>query len=129
METYDHAMYSGADKTFFTRFAGIRPLLPGYRKILIKPMVPGGLQFVNSTVKTVMGAITSAWKKEGKSFSLHIVIPVNTTALVFLPGKDPAGVTENGHVVSNEAGIKYLRQEDNYLVFEVGSGSYNFSIN
>lgn len=129
METYNHAMFSGADKTFFTRFAGIRPLVPGYRKILIKPMAPAGLQFVNSTIKTVMGVITSDWKKAGKTFSLHLVIPVNTTALVFLPGKDPANVTENGHVVSNEAGIKFLRQEDDFLVFEVGSGSYNFSIN
>lgn len=40
METYDHAMFSGADKTFFTKFAGIQPLTPGYRTICIKPCEP-----------------------------------------------------------------------------------------
>jgi alpha-L-rhamnosidase len=127
METYDHAMFSGADKTFYTRFGGIRPRTPGYKTISIKPCLPEKLSFVRSSVKTVKGLITSEWKKEGHIYTHHITVPVNTSAIVYIPGNDPAKVYENGKAVLKSEGIKYLKAEKNYLVYEVGSGSYNFS--
>jgi alpha-L-rhamnosidase len=127
METYDHAMFSGADKTFYTRFGGIRPLTPGYRTISFRPYLPGKLSFVRSSVKTVKGLIVSEWKKDGNIYTHHITVPVNTTAIVSIPGSDPGEVYENGIAVLKSEGIRYLRTEKNYLVYEVGSGSYYFS--
>lgn len=127
METYDHAMFSGADKTFYTRFGGIRPLLPGYKIISIKPCIPDGLTFVKSSVKTVMGLITSNWDKSGNEFHQYIDIPVNTSALVYIPGNDPATIYANGRAASKVKGVCYLRTMDKYLVYRVGSGSYRFS--
>jgi alpha-L-rhamnosidase len=127
METYDHAMFSGADKTFYTRFGGILPLAPGYKTILIRPCIPEGLNYARSSIKTVHGLVASDWEKSGKTFNHHINIPVNTSAVICLPGNDPDKVTENGVKASKLKGIRYLRTENNYIVYEAGSGSYSFS--
>lgn len=127
METYDHAMFSGADKTFYTRFGGIRPLTPGYKSISIKPYLPGKLSYVRSSVKTIRGLITSDWKRDGKNYTHHVTIPVNTSAIVYIPGSDPDKVYEGGIPVLESKGIKYLKAEADYLVYKVGSGSYRFS--
>lgn len=127
METYDHAMYSGADKTFYTRFAGIRPLTPGYKSICIKPHIPQGLKYVKSSIKTVAGYISSEWEKSGSSYTHSVKIPVNTTAIIYIPGNNPDNIYEGGLPAKKSKGVRYLKAEDNYLLFEVGSGNYSFS--
>ena len=126
MDTYDHAMFSGADKTFYTRFGGIRPLTPGYKTICIKPCLPGKLKYVRSSLRTVMGLITSDWES-GSIYTHHVTIPVNTTAIIYIPGNDPGKVYENSIPILKSKDVKYLKAEKDYLLYEVGSGSYYFS--
>ena len=59
METHDHAMFSGPGETLYTRLGGIMPASPGYKTITIKPHLPRGLTYVNSSLRTVMGEIVS----------------------------------------------------------------------
>ena len=127
METYDHAMFSGADKTFYTRFGGIQPIMPGYRTISIKPYIPNELTYIKSSVKTVMGLVTSDWDKSGSVYKHYITIPVNTSAIIYIPGTDPGKVFENGIPASKAAYVHYLRTENNYVVYKVESGKYYFS--
>ena len=127
METYDHTMFSGADKTFYTRFGGIRPLKPGYEIISIKPCIPDGLTFVNSSIKTVLGLVTSNWNKFDGVYTHYITVPVNATAIVYIPGTDSEKVYENGINASKAVGVHYLRMENNYIVYSVESGKYFFS--
>jgi alpha-L-rhamnosidase len=35
-------------------------------------------------------------------------------------------ITENGKSVKESEGIKFIKMEDGYAVFEIGSGSYSF---
>jgi alpha-L-rhamnosidase len=37
------------------------------------------------------------------------------------------GVTESGKPVAKATGVKFLRQENDKLVYEVGSGTYKFA--
>jgi len=127
MESHDHSMYSGADKTFYTRFGGIRPLTPGYKTISIKPYILDSMTYVKTSIKTVKGLVISNWDKTGGVYTNYISIPVNTSATVFVPGKDPQMVYENGITASKVEGVHYLRMENNYLVYEVESGRYYFS--
>ena len=53
-------------------------------------------------------------------------IPANTTARVWVPTSDPAGVTEGGVPAGRAAGLKFLRREADAAVFEAGSGTYRF---
>ena len=41
-------------------------------------------------------------------------------------GKDAASVTESGKPASEAKGVKFLRMENNAVVYAVGSGSYQF---
>ena len=72
------------------------------------------------------GRIVSEWKKDGASLKLNVVIPANTTAMVYVPAGDVNAVTEGGKPAGNSEGVKFLRMEANAAVFSIGSGSYTF---
>jgi alpha-L-rhamnosidase len=57
-----------------------------------------------------------------------VTIPANTTATVYVPAQDPASVREGGQAIDGVTGVKFLRHEDGYAVFTVGSGQYVFSV-
>jgi alpha-L-rhamnosidase len=57
---------------------------------------------------------------------MEVTIPANTTATVFVPAKDAAGITESGKPASKAKGVKFLRMEANAAVYEAGSGTYHF---
>jgi alpha-L-rhamnosidase len=63
-----------------------------------------------------------SWKIEGGKFTLDVTIPAGTTALITMPGKAAqAGVGHEG-LAPNASKL-----HDGHPVFEVGSGSYNFT--
>ena len=67
----------------------------------------------------------SDWKVVNDQFQLHLTIPPNTTATVFLP---IAGqVLESGQPATPARGVKSLHTEDERGVLEVASGNYQFS--
>jgi alpha-L-rhamnosidase len=108
--------------------AGIRPDPegPGFKKTIIKPNMVGDLQWVNAHHDSPYGKIASNWKREGGKISMDVTIPANTTATVFVPAKDAAGVTESGKPAGETEGVKFLRMENNAAVYAVGSGTYQF---
>jgi len=108
--------------------AGIRPDPegPGFKKTIIKPNMVGDLQWVNAHHDSPYGRILSNWKREGGKISMDVTIPANTTATVFVPAKDAAGVTESGKPAGETEGVKFLRMENNAAVYAVGSGTYQF---
>jgi alpha-L-rhamnosidase len=57
---------------------------------------------------------------------MEVTIPANTTATVYVPAKDAAGVTESGKPTGKVEGVKFLRMENDAAVYEVGSGCYQF---
>ena len=59
----------------YSRAAGIRPLAPGFEKILVAPVVGGHMEFVNCSYDSAAGIIRSDWKRDGSLFSLHVELP------------------------------------------------------
>ncbi len=62
---------------------GVRPLEPGFKKILIKPQL-GGLESVSATVPTVRGPV-SVRIEAAATFTADVTTPGNTTAEIHLP--------------------------------------------
>ncbi len=56
-----------------------------------------------------------------------VPVPANTTATVYVPAKDAAQVSESGKPVEQAESVKLLRKEEGRAVFEVRSGTYEFS--
>ena len=73
---------------FYKRLAGIcpDPSNPGFKHILIRPVVVEEVDWVDAYYDSIYGRIVSCWKREGDRYVFHIVIPNNCTATVTLPG-------------------------------------------
>jgi|AGTN01.1.fsa_nt_gi Alpha-L-rhamnosidase N-terminal domain./Bacterial alpha-L-rhamnosidase. len=114
----------------YENLAGIKsdPVNPGFKNIIMKPIPVEGLDYVHSEYHSIHGLIKSSWKKEGKSFIWDITVPCNTTATVYIAAPSEKEVTESGKKVSSAKGVKYIRIENGYAVYKVGSGNYHFVV-
>ena len=118
----NHPMFGSVDEWFYRSLLGINSAAPGFEKIIIKPQPAGDLTWAKGSYQSIRGEIVSDWKKTANSFSLHVVIPANTKALIYIPSKENTSVTENN------TAVKVSRYEDGYAVIETGSGEYNFIV-
>jgi hypothetical protein len=114
---------------FYEDLAGIKtdPNTPAFKHIVMKPHVLGDLKFVNASYKSIYGKIKSNWNLDDNKFSWDISIPANTTATIYVPTLEKEEVLEGNQLASKSDHIKFVRWEDNYAVFEIGSGDYSFS--
>jgi len=128
--SFDHHMFGTVDDWFYETLAGINYEGAGFSTSVIKPYAAGDLTNVSASINTVRGKIASAWTKAADgTFTLNVTIPANTTATVYVPTNNAATVKEGGVLVSGNAveGVEFLRQEDGFAVYSVGSGEYSFT--
>jgi alpha-L-rhamnosidase len=95
---------------------------------VIKPATPGDLSWVKASYNSIYGKIESHWTVENGKLTLNVALPANTTAVVYVPAKTGAHVTEGGKPATRASGITYLRWEDGAAMYEVASGRYSFSV-
>jgi alpha-L-rhamnosidase len=128
----NHVSHGAAiDTWFYNVLAGINPdeRFPGFKKFIIKPFIPDNdLEWVNASVNTLYGTISSSWRRKPGGLIFEIKVPANTTATVHLPVKLGAVITESGKPLSMAKGIRSLKSEEDEVVFEMGSGSYSISV-
>jgi len=117
----NHFMLGQIQEWFYHDLAGIGcdPAGPGFKKIIIKPQPVGDVTWAKASYNSIRGKIVSDWKRDGKRFTLHVTIPANTSATVFVPLKSAA-------VVPKTEGATFLRMENDRAVFAIGSGDYTF---
>jgi len=126
MNSFNHYSLGSCGEFLFAGVGGIRPASPGYKTILIKPVIGQGLTWAKTTYDSIHGPIATYWKKEGKRLLLDVTIPANTTATVFMPAKPESRITESGRDINCAPGVRTLRREANSCVVEIQSGDYKF---
>ena len=106
---------------YYEDLAGIKcaPDAVGFKKLVMEPVFPDGLDEVSASYASVYGEIKSAWTKKGGDFSWDITLPGNTSAIVRIPKK--YNVT-----VGNLPGVRRVSATEGYMEVEIGSGSYHF---
>ena len=109
--------------------AGIRsdPQRPGFKHIILYPWPTGALKSASATHRSMHGTIVSNWKIENGTFRYHVEVPVNTTAMLYMPAKDAATVREGSNPASTAPGVSYLRTENSRAIFKIDSGCYTFT--
>jgi alpha-L-rhamnosidase len=139
------AMFTTVDHFFYNDLAGIKgpeyfsteAIEPGFKEIVIKPFVPKGLYYVKASHKTVRGRVSCEWRKGIDWFTLEVRIPVNASAKIGIPklGSENVTVTEssetvweNGKFIKGVSGIIAGSETDDYVTFDIGSGSYTFRL-
>ena len=112
----------------FKSLAGINPdpEKPGFERILIKPYIPGDLNYVKASMRTVKGVVKSSWEKADGRITLKVSIPVNTTAMVYLPTTDTSKVKEGSTAAANSPGVHYRGKDKERQLYEIESGQYEF---
>ncbi|AMR30810.1 alpha-L-rhamnosidase [Mucilaginibacter sp. PAMC 26640] len=105
MNSYNHYSYGAIGDWMYQNIAGIQAALAGYKKIIIKPVIGGNLTWAEATFESPYGLIKSRWQLAGGKLQLHVSIPPNTTAEVFVP---------------NAGGTNYEKKN-------VNAGAYDFT--
>ncbi|MEO1053479.1 MAG: alpha-L-rhamnosidase C-terminal domain-containing protein [Bacteroidota bacterium] len=127
--TVNHA-WSGGGLTLLSQYAaGIAPTAPGYTRFNVRPQM-GHLKHIKATVPSIKGDIKiEIDRREG--YALHLEVPENTTATVYLPkGYDSIDMNdklllENGTFQAIE-GITFSKDQDGNSIVEIGAGIYDF---
>lgn len=90
MNSFNHYSLGSVLSWMYSYILGIRRLeeYPGYSRFLLEPVM-GPLEYAKGSVSTPHGMIKSGWKKEADGhFAYECEIPVNTKAVLKLPGRE-----------------------------------------
>lgn len=126
MNSQNHVMLLGDLILWYYQYlAGIRADEPGFRTIELKPVFPDELDFVDASYESIMGKISSSWQKSKQEIIWKIEVPANTKASVYLPAKATKQISER----LSGLNFKSVASDDDKVIYEVGSGKYEFVIN
>jgi alpha-L-rhamnosidase len=128
MNSFNHYSLGSVGEWLYSAVAGIDtdPEQPGYKGIRIHPRPGGGLTHVKAEYASIHGPIATDWKLEDRQFTLNVTIPANTTATVHVRAQSKDAVSEGGKPAQTAEGVTFLRWEDGYAVYAIGSGTYAF---
>ena len=113
---------------FYEGLAGILPdaTQPGFKHFTLRPGIVQSVDWVKCSYQSPYGKIVSNWKRDGDKLTMEVTIPANTTATIFVPTQDAAGITESGKPAAKAVGVIFLRSENGAAVYAVSSGTYQF---
>jgi alpha-L-rhamnosidase len=126
----NHPMFGSISEWFFQWLGGIQPASDavGFDRILIRPQLVSGLEWVKCSHRSIRGPIESNWSVTSAASQFEIVIPPNTTAIVELPTGKGGKLTESAKAISESSDIKILTPAPGVHRLQVGSGRYVFSV-
>lgn len=125
--SFNHDMYAGIMEWFYRSVGGIRNLSPGYDVFSLNPAFELAPQWVECSYLSSHGKIESSWEKRREKISWKVQIPIQTSALIYFPIVCKGNIRERGCFLEQRKEIEYVRQEKNYCIYRVESGSYKFS--
>ncbi|KAJ5875248.1 uncharacterized protein N7473_012595 [Penicillium subrubescens] len=89
MTSFNHYALGSIINWLHKSVAGVSPLEPGWRRVLVNPVPGGTVRSAEAVYETVYGRLECRWKIEergGGRFVLEVVVPPNSWARVVLPG-------------------------------------------
>lgn len=100
-----------------------------YQNIVIHPEFVGELTFVKGSYQCLYGKVVSEWEKKKEILTLHVKIPANTTATVYLPTENSIDIQENGIAIQKlNTVIENLGHKNGQTILKIGSGDYHFTV-
>jgi hypothetical protein len=117
----NHCMLGHAEEWLYEFLGGIAPASDsiGFDKIVFQPQPVAGLDWVETTYRSIRGEAACRWRREGHQLRIEVSVPVNASARIYVPAGSREEVTGDG--------ARFLRAEPGRMVYEAGSGTYRFS--
>ena len=130
-QSHNHPMFGGSLVWLQRALAGIRleDCSPAYSNIIVKPVIPEGLNQASYRIETVKGLVANGWKRSENGFEMTTTIPVGSSAKVYLPIEEGKQWLENKAPLKDTEFLKVLGDEDGYLCVQLTSGTYHFTRN
>lgn len=124
----NHPMFGGGLVWLYRKLAGMNAdeAYPGYRHIIYHPQPQGEITNVSYSNRTPFGVGEITWKIENNMFTVHIGVPVGSTATVFVPAVNEKEIIERGRKIKKRSDVKFVRMVNGYAVYQIGSGDYFF---
>jgi hypothetical protein len=145
-DSQDHFMLGHITEWFYHDLAGIQldTNAPGFQNVIVKPAFVGGITWVNAGYNSVRGMIASSWTCTSNQATLNVTVPVGSTGSIYLPlmgnvasnllvKESGTTIWQNNAATGTAVGVTYDHTQGSgaqtYLVWTVGSGSYQFAWN
>ena len=92
----DHFMLGQVIEWLYADLAGIAPdpEKPGFANLIVRPQPIGDLTWTEAGYDSIRGPVKVRWERDGQRLRLHVSIPANTTATVFVPARAGSKVEE-----------------------------------
>ena len=91
----------GAVVSFLHRYtAGLELVEPAYHRFRVRPRPGGGLTSAEAAHESPYGRIESAWRIDGGTFELRVVVPAGSSAEIVLPDGSVDGAGPGEHTYS-----------------------------
>jgi alpha-L-rhamnosidase len=134
MNSHNHIMLGCIDAWFYRVIAGLRCAAPGWKKMVIRPPLFDGLTAASAEIMTVRGRAGVSWRCQNRSFELSVRVPIGTEAELHFPlSRETNLIRENESIIWQDgapsgqpAEILFLKREDDFALFKLGSGLYSF---
>ncbi|SFA38392.1 Alpha-L-rhamnosidase N-terminal domain-containing protein [Pedobacter suwonensis] len=121
----NHFMLGHLMEWFYSGVGGIRQdeNSVAFNRIKIYPEVVGDLTTATTSYQSAYGKIATDWKKTADGFEIAINIPVNTTAVVYIPVSASQSLAE-----IHNAKFQNLGTANGRTQVAIGSGYYKFKV-
>ncbi|WP_243075464.1 alpha-L-rhamnosidase [Microbacterium sp. SS28] len=87
MTSFNHYAFGAVADWMHRSVAGLAPLEPGYRRILVAPQPGGGLTWAEASLETPHGAAAVRWDLDGADLRVEVTVPEGAEAVLRLPGR------------------------------------------
>lgn len=138
LTSLNHRNWPLVSEWFYRQLAGIDIGEPGFEHVVIDPIVPEDLDWVDASVDTVRGEVASRWERTEDGLALVVTIPWNSMGTIHVPnlGDDSVRLYESDQLIWNERqspssypdGIETVRSANDAIAVDVGSGTYRFAL-
>lgn len=129
MNSFNHYAYGAVGDWMFQRLGGLQMLAPGYRRVLIAPLVTHPkLESAESSIDTAYGPLACAWRRGEDGLHVDVTVPPGVEAEVRLPAAHAADVREGRVAAARADGVRLLSAKDGEVRLQVASGRYRFHV-
>lgn len=122
----NHYAFGCVGSWLYRHLAGINQAEPGYKSFRVAPHPESGLSWVKAAYESVYGTIGVEWRLVEGEMVMKVTVPVNTSAVIQLPGGSQKEVWESGVPLREVVGLTVLSAGGDGLTVEAGSGVYEF---
>ena len=104
MTSFNHYALGAVVDWLHRTVAGLAPLEPGYRRVLVAPQPGGGLTWAKTSLETPHGPVSVSWSRpDGGELELEVRLPDGVDGVVRLPGQEDRAVGAGTHRVTAPA--------------------------